>query len=233
MSFNCWIYMEKCVLRSVLVRNAELLCDIVFEISNKDQIRYGEEGICITDMEGLDKNQLLKYISHNNPNIAVFTIGGTSFEDFNSLSCYDHLIIERFWKPVRIELLLNKIYIYKQKVLLQKLREKFNNSIMLDTINGTIKFKNHFLQLSAIEFKTFEQLILYEGKTVSKELLITTVRNEGKYLSMSALYTIIWRIRNKVVEQKFPATITNMHNKGYKLCIGNLYDARYLPGFNI
>lgn len=231
MEFCGAVCMEECLLKNVILRNLETICDKVFAINSSESINHIQDGVCIIDLEGIERTQFLRRLQNSGQNIGVFSICGYSFEDAGLMDWYADIIVERFWKPVRIELLLNKVGLYKQKVLLHKLSQKFGNRLLLNALIGIVKYDSFYLSLTTVEYKAFEQLLLNEGCIVTREQLLLSVRCENQYLSLSALYTLIWRIRDKVKATNFPAVINSVHGKGYSLQLGKHQGLKYLPGF--
>ena len=231
MKFCGAVCMEECLLKNVILRNLETICDKVYSISSSDSINFLEDGVCIIDLEGIERTHFLRRIQNSGQNIGVFSICGYSFEDAGLMDWYADIIVERFWKPVRIELLLKKVVLYKKKVLLNKLYQKFGNRLFLNALTGIIRYDSFSLSLTTVEYKAFEQLLLNEGNIVTREQLLLSVRCENQYLSLSALYTLIWRIRDKVSSINFPAVINSIHGKGYSLQLGKHQGLKYLPGF--
>lgn len=233
MNFSGAVCMEECFLKNVILRNLEIICDRVINISDNSQLDYIGTGVCVIDLDGIERTRFLRTIQKSGQDIGIFSISGYSFEDIGISEWYSELIVERFWKPVRVELLINKITLYKQKVLLQNLGKKFNKKLTLNPLLGTISYDRFFISLTPLEYKTFEQLMLNEGSTVTKEQLLMSVRCGNQYISLASLYSIVWRIRKKIKKVGFPAKIKSISRKGYRLIIGKNYGMIYLPGFEI
>ncbi len=231
MNFSGAVCMEDCFLKNAILRNLEIICDKVINVKDYSQLDYIGSGVCVVDLEGIERTKFLRMIQKSGQDIGVFSICGYSVEDIGISEWYNEFIVERFWKPVRVELLINKIALYKQKVLLHHLGEKFNKKVVINPLIGTIKYDYFSLFLTPLEYKTFEQLLLNEGNIVTKEQLLLAVRCENQYISLASLYSIIWRIRKKIRNIGFPANIKAMARKGYCLMIGKNYGMKYLPGF--
>lgn len=229
-----WLYMEEGLVRNVLQRQLDSMAEVQI-INDLPQLSLVQgEGVLVMDFRIPSVLSAVRHFARRRENLYLFGLYSYTLSDDSYDNSFDYIVDERFWMPFRVNIFVDKVRFYRDKILKNLLVQKYGNRLEMDALLNTLKVSKAVLQLSALEFKLLELLLLRNGGTVGRAEIITTISSHDGYISASSLSSTISRIRRKFAAKNVPIFIRNVNRRGYMLIVADenvMYGQHFLPGF--